>query len=556
MITLFPSIFAPKLSGLDTQFKSEYLSYSQTGKFSKIVLDYVSGAAGLKEFYEHPVNLEGIQSAIKSRKRFKTNRQLLVEQFTNQYRGFTNSDIVKSNIEALSDENTFTICTAHQPNIFTGHLYFVYKILHIIKLADSLKKQLPEYNFVPVFFIGSEDADLQELNHIVIDGEKYEWNTEQTGAVGRMKVDDQLLKLIDKISGRLSVEPFGKELVSLLKQCYSKNSTIEYATFLFVHHLFKQFGLLILLPDNVAYKKEMISVFEDDIFHHTSSDIVNRASERLSRNYKAQAYPREINLFYLKDNLRNRIVQVKDQFIVHDTNMVFTEEEIKKELREHPERFSPNVILRGLFQEIILPDVAWIGGGGELAYWLQLKNVFIHYNVPFPVLILRNSFLIVDQKASKLMRKLELDVHNVFGSEDQVENSLVKRDSKFVLDLKKEKEQFEKIYSEIISRVGLIDATLHAHVEALRTRQVKKLSALEKKMLRSEKRKFLAQKNQLDKLFSILFPAGGLQERMENFMLFYSRWGKDFFKILYDASLTLEQEFCIIEALPEDEKGK
>jgi bacillithiol biosynthesis cysteine-adding enzyme BshC len=556
VITLFPSIFAPKLSGLDTQFKSEYVSYSQTGKFSKIVLDYVSGAAGLKEFYEHPVNLEGIQSAIKSRKRFKTNRQLLVEQFTNQYRGFTNSDIVKSNIEALSDENTFTICTAHQPNIFTGHLYFVYKILHIIKLADSLKKQLPEYNFVPVFFIGSEDADLQELNHIVIDGEKYEWNTEQTGAVGRMKVDDQLLKLIDKISGRLSVEPFGKELVSLLKQCYSKNSTIEYATFLFVHHLFKQFGLLILLPDNVAYKKEMISVFEDDIFHHTSSDIVNRASERLSRNYKAQAYPREINLFYLKDNLRNRIVQVKDQFIVHDTNMVFTEEEIKKELREHPERFSPNVILRGLFQEIILPDVAWIGGGGELAYWLQLKNVFIHYNVPFPVLILRNSFLIVDQKALKLMRKLELDVHNVFGSEDQVENSLVKRDSKFVLDLKKEKEQFEKIYSEIISRVGLIDATLHAHVEALRTRQVKKLSALEKKMLRSEKRKFLAQKNQLDKLFSILFPAGGLQERIENFMLFYSLWGKDFFKILYDASLTLEQEFCIIEALPEDEKGK
>jgi bacillithiol biosynthesis cysteine-adding enzyme BshC len=341
-----------------------------------------------------------------------------------------------------------------------------------------------------------------------------------------------------------------------LKECYSKNRTIEYATFLFVHYLFKEFGLLILLPDNAAYKKEMISVFEDDIFHHTSSDIVNHASESLSRNYKAQAYPREINLFYLKDNLRNRIVQVNNQFIVHDTNIVFTEEEIKKELQEHPERFSPNVILRGLFQEIILPDVAWIGGGGELAYWLQLKNVFNHYKVPFPVLILRNSFLIVDQKAVKLMRKLQLDVHDVFGGEEEVENSLVKRDSKLVLYLKKEKEQFEKIYSEIISRVDLIDATLHSHVEALRTRHVKKLSALEKKMLRSEKRKFLAQKNQLDKLFSILFPAGGLQERMENFMLFYSRWGKDFFKILYDASLTLEQEFCIIEAVPEDEKGK
>ena len=539
---------------MNTQFKSEYIPYSHTGKFSKIVLDYVSGAVELKGFYEHPVNLEGIKSAIANRKKFKTNRQLLVEQFTNQYKDVENSDTVKSNIEALSDENTFTICTAHQPNIFTGHLYFVYKILHIIKLADSLKRELPAYNFVPVFFVGSEDADLEELNHIVIDGEKYKWKTGQTGAVGRMKVDDNLLNLIDKISGRLAVERYGNELIGLLRKCYTKDSTIENSTFLFVHYLFKEYGLLILLPDNAGYKSEMLSIFEDDIYNHISSEIVENTSEKLSEHYKAQAYPREINLFYLKDNLRNRIVQVDNQFIIHDTNIVFTEKEIKEELLEHPERFSPNVILRGLFQEIILPDVAWIGGGGELAYWLQLKNVFNHYEVPFPVLILRNSFLIVDQKAVKLMRKLELDVHNVFGSEDEVANSLVKRDSKLVLDLTKEKEQFRKIYSGIISLVDSIDTTLQAHVEALKTKHIKKLSALEKKMLRSEKRKFLAQKNQLDRLFSILFPEGGLQERTENFMLFYSLWGNDFFKILYDASLTLEQEFCIVEALPEDEK--
>jgi bacillithiol biosynthesis cysteine-adding enzyme BshC len=541
---------------LDTQFKSEYIPYSHTGKFSKIVLDYVSGAVGLKEFYEHAVSLEGIKLAIANRKKFKTNRQLLVEQFRNQYKDVENSDIVKSNIEALSDENTFTICTAHQPNIFTGHLYFVYKILHIIQLADSLKKELPAYNFVPVFFVGSEDADLEELNHIVIDGEKYTWKTEQKGAVGRMKVDDQLLKLIDKISGRLSVEKYGNELIELLKKCYFKNSTIENSTILFVHHLFKEYGLLILLPDNASYKNEMLSIFEDDIFNHTSSEIVDNTTEKLSEHYKAQAYPREINLFYLKDNLRNRIVQVNNQFIIHDTNIVFTENEIKRELLEHPKRFSPNVILRGLFQEMLLPDVAWIGGGGELAYWLQLKDVFSHYKVPFPVLVLRNSFLIVDPKAAKLIKKLKLDVQNLFSGEDEVVNSLVKRDSNLVLHLTKEKEQFGKIYSDIISRVASIDTTLQAHVEALKTKHIKKLSALEKKMLRSEKRKFLAQKNQLDRLFSILFPEGGLQERTENFMLFYSLWGKDFFKILYDASLTLEQKFCIIEALPQNQEAK
>jgi len=538
---------------LDTKFKSDYIPFSQTGKFTKIALDYVAGAAGLNDFYQHPVNLEGIKSAIIERKKFNTNRGLLVEQFTGQYKDFNDCEAIKANINLLSDENTFTICTAHQPNIFTGHLYFVYKILHTIKLADSLKKELPEYNFVPVFFMGSEDADLEELNHIVIDGEKYKWETPQTGAVGRMKVDDNLLKLIDKISGRLSVEKYGNHLIQLLKKCYTKNSTIENSTFLFVHYLFKEYGLIVLLPDSAAFKNETISVFEDDIFNHTSSEIVIQTSEKLSKNYKAQAYPREINLFYLKDNLRNRIVPVNDRFVIHDTDIVFSKAEIKKELQEHPERFSPNVILRGLFQEVILPDVAWIGGGGELAYWLQLKDMFKNYAVPFPVLVLRNSFLIVDEKCEKLLQKLNLKAIDLFKGKENLLNEIVNKETSSVLNLDIQKKEFGKIYSEIKSIVSAIDTTLEEHTQALETKQMKKLFALEKKMLRAEKRKFADQKNQLDKIFSSLFPDDGLQERTESFMLFYSRLGNAFFKILYEASLTLEQEFCIVD-IEEDRK--
>lgn len=541
---------------MDIKFQSQYIPYSQTGKFTKITIDYINESPALKFFYEHPVNIEGIKSAITGRKKYPTNRQLLVDQFTSQYKNLDDCKAVKANVDALLDENTFTVCTAHQPNIFTGHLYFVYKILHTIKLAESLKKELPQYNFVPVFFIGSEDADLEELNHIVIDGEKYQWETEQTGAVGRMKVDDNLLHLIEKISGRLSVEKYGTELIELLKRCYTKNSTIENSTFLFVHYLFKEYGLLILLPDNAGYKREMLSIFKDDIFNHTSSEVVNRSSEKLAQHYKAQAYPREINLFYLKKNLRNRIVPMNGQFVIHDTDIVFSEEDMGKELNAHPERFSPNVILRGLFQEVILPDVAWIGGGGELAYWLQLKDLFNYYKVPFPVLVLRNSFLISDERSEKILQKLKLQLTDLFKGEEKITNDLVKRDSDLALDLEKQKEQFHEIYSAIKMLANSIDTTLLAHVEALETKQLKKLSALEKKMLRAEKRKFSDQKNQLDKLFSLLFPSGGLQERTENFMLFYSRWGKDFFKILYDASLTLEQKFCMIEALPGEKNAK
>jgi len=537
------------LKGLDTKFQSQYIPYSETGKFTKIVIDYINNAPALRDFYEHPVNIEGIRSAISERKKFTTNRQLLFDQFTDQYKTFNGCEAVKINIHALLSENTFTVCTAHQPNIFTGHLYFVYKILHTIRLADSLKKEMPEYNFVPVFFMGSEDADFEELNHIVIDGEKYTWETKQTGAVGRMKVDNNLLQLIQKIAGRLSVEKYGNDIIDLLKKCFTKDATIEEATFLFVHDLFKEFGLLVLLPDNPAFKKEMLSIFEEDIFNHTSSIIVEETSKKLSKHYKAQAYPREINLFYLKDNLRNRIVAVDDHFVVHDTQIVFSKEEMKKELNEHPERFSPNVILRGLFQEIILPDVAWIGGGGELAYWLQLKDLFKKYQVPYPVLIVRNSFLIIDKKYHSLLKKLNLFTTELFKGKENLLSEIVNKESSLTLNLTDEKKEFENIYYQMKELVKRIDATLEEHVTALEKKQMKKLTALEKKMFRAEKRKFTVQKNQLNKIFSSLFPNDGLQERTENFMLFYSKWGVAFFKILYNNSLSLEQKFCIIEEL-------
>ncbi len=529
-------------------FDSTYIPYSETGKFSKIVLDYINQSEYLKNFYEHGVDIEGIQSAILQRKKIDTDRRLLTEQLQLQYKNLLDGeDKVKANIQSLSEESTFTICTAHQPNIFTGHLYFVYKILHAIKLADELKKRLPHYNFVPVFFMGSEDADFEELNHVIVDGRKYEWQTKQTGAVGRMKVDDNLLEIINEIEGRLSVEKYGKDILDLLKVCFQKNSTIEQSTFLLVHHLFKNFGLIVFLPDNAVLKKVMSPIFEEDIFENVPSEIVSKSSQKLSENYKVQAHPREINLFYLKDDIRNRIVQSKDRFIVHGTNTVFTPDELKNELADHPERFSPNVILRGLYQEIILPNIAFIGGGGEIAYWLELKDLFIHYQVPFPVLIVRNSFLIVGKKFNELLKKLDLLPADLFKGEEVLLNEIVGRQSSHRLTLDDEKLQMQKIYTSIQTLVKKIDSTLGQHVASLEVKAFKKLSALEKKMLRAEKRKFEDQKNQLIKIFTRLFPEGNLQERTENFMLYFAEWGNDFFEMLYDISLSFEQKFCVIE---------
>lgn len=523
------------------------IAYHQTNAFSSIITDYLDKAPALQPFYGEFADLQGVKEAIEERKTFQGNRKVLVQQLQKQYASVPASVATEKNIAALASDTTFTITTAHQPNLFTGPLYFIYKILHTIKLAESCKTWLPQYDFVPVYYMGSEDADLDELGHFYIGGEKKTWSTNQTGAVGRMKVDKELLKLIQSIEGQLTVLPQGDEILSLVKESYKEGSLVEDATFRLVNALFADYGLVILLPDNAALKAEMQQVFEDDLLQQTASSIVAQTAKRLEgAGYKVQANPREINLFYLKDNIRERIEQKNDRYVVLNTSTSFSKEEMLKELSDHPERFSPNVILRGLFQETILPNIAFIGGGGETAYWLQLKDLFIHYKVPFPLLVLRNSFLLIDQKMGEKVEKLGFSLTDIFQPEQELLNMLVQRDSNQKLKLNGTYSETEQIYNAIRQQAAAIDSTLGKHVEALKTNTLHRLKELEKKMLRAEKRKFSDHQGHIHSLKDKLFPRNGLQERVDNFMWYYAKWGKEFIQQLYKNSLSLEQEFVVL----------
>ena len=287
---------------------SARLPYRQTNRFTKIILDYLDRAEDLKPFYCHPPSLQGIQNAIAERQKFSTNREILAEQLKKQYSGVERKDAVERNIQALLSKDTFTITTAHQPNIFTGPLYFIYKIIHAIKLSEYCNVSLPQYNFVPVFYMGSEDADLDELGHFYLHGEKIVWNTKQRGAVGRMRVDKELLGLISQLYGQLSVLNYGAEIVSIIRDCYKEGALIEEATFRLINSLFGEFGVIVLIPDNAALKKQAVKIFENDLLNETPSVIVEQTANRLlAADYKIQANPREINLFYLDDGIRERI---------------------------------------------------------------------------------------------------------------------------------------------------------------------------------------------------------------------------------------------------------
>ncbi len=520
------------------------ISYKETGSFTPLIVDYLDDVPALRSFYEHRPDAAGLSAAIKAREAAPVNRTVLVEELRKQYKAVAPAPAVNAHIESLLDANTFTVCTAHQPALFTGTLYFVYKILHAIRLAAHLTQEHPGKKFVPVYWMGSEDADLDELGKFYLSGEKIVWPTKQTGAVGRMNTKGIDL-LINRISGELSVQPFGQELVSLLKKAYTSTATIQEATFTLLHDLFSEFGLIVLIPDTAPLKAQMTPVFEADLFEHTPSAVTIPVAQSLEKLYKAQAHPRPVNLFYLDGSIRNRMERTATGFQVVDTDLHFTDVEIRNLLQSHPELFSPNVILRGLYQETVLPNVAFIGGGGETAYWLELKALFHHFKVPFPALVLRNSFLWVEAKWASLAAKTGFTIDDFFQQEQELLNRLARKNRNGELKLDQELAAAGALYQQLLQKAGAIDQTLTKHVDALKARSLKPIQELEKKMLRAEKRKYEAELRQIQAVRKALFPGNGLQERIDNFMPYYAKWGRDFIHTLYQHSFALEQQFGI-----------
>jgi bacillithiol biosynthesis cysteine-adding enzyme BshC len=525
-----------------------YVPYKQTGYFSKLVIDYLDNQPQLQPFYNLYPDIKNIEKAISQRKNFK-HRQVLVKQLQEQYVGLNISEKTTSNIKLLLSDNTFTVTTAHQPNIFTGPLYVIYKIFHVIKIAEELNADIQENYFVPVYFMGSEDADLEELNNITINERKYVWQTKQTGAVGRMKVDKALLQLINEMEGQLSVLPYGKELIELFRSAYTEKTTIQQATLHVLNSLFGEYGLVIILPDNPSFKKLFQPVLEKEIKEQFSYKAVNDTINKLEAHYKVQASGRELNLFYLANDKRERIEIEGEQFKVESLNLEWTQEEILKELDEHPERFSPNVILRGALQETILPNIVFVGGGGELAYWIELKEVFQQAGVPYPMLVLRNSFLLVDEKQEKQIRKLGLPAEDLFLPEHELMKKIVDINTNNSYSLNGKIESFESLYNKLLQQANGIDASLNDHVLSLKTKALKKITELEKKLLRAEKRKFAEQQQHIKKLKSSLFPGDSLQERVENFSGFYAKVNKDFMNKILQNSRAFDQQFGLLSAI-------
>ncbi|WP_196887798.1 bacillithiol biosynthesis cysteine-adding enzyme BshC [Aureivirga sp. CE67] len=524
------------------------LKYQKTGYFSKLMCDYLEQKESLKSFYGNFPDLNGFKSQIALKKEnFPVeNRTVLVQDLTQQYQGFEVSETTKSNISSLLNENAFTIVTGHQLNLFTGPLYFLYKIVSTINLTKELKEKYPENDFVPVYWMATEDHDFDEINHFFYKGNKVSWNRKDGGAVGRFDTKG-LEEVFSLLKTEMTSNRNAKYLQDLFEKAYLNHKTLADATRYMVNELFGEYGLVIVDGDRKNLKSLFVKTMQEDLINHTAFDKVSETNAELGKNYKIQVNPREINLFYLEENLRERIIEENGFYKINNSNLVFTKEAILEELNTNPEKFSPNVILRPVFQETILPNLCYIGGGGELAYWLELKSFFESQKLTFPILLLRNSGMIMTKKQYKKLENLNISIEEVFMKQDDLVNKKVKELSHPDLDFSDQIETLEKMFSEFEVLAEKTDSSFTGAVKAQKVKQLKGLKNLEKRLLKAQKKKLYDVVTRIQVLRGEMFPNQSLEERKRNMSEVIENFGPELIPILFENMKPLEQNFTILE---------
>jgi bacillithiol biosynthesis cysteine-adding enzyme BshC len=512
------------------------------------MLDYVAKKDTIHSFYNNFPDRAGFYNQIEEKdKSFSIqSRLVLVDALKKQYTNFELSEKSQENLQLLKSQNTFTVTTGHQLNLFTGPLYFLYKIISVINLAEELTLKFPEKKVVPIYWMATEDHDFEEINYFNFEGKKVKWSRENGGAVGRFSTDG-LAAVLEVFANQLGGSKNAKYLKNLFSKGYLGHHNLADATRYIANELFKEYGLLIVDGDDAALKTLFIPFVKDELENGTSFKEVSKTIVKLELDYKIQVNPREINLFYLAKNSRERIFFEDGIFKVNNTNITFSKSEILKEVEKNPIDFSPNVIMRPLYQEVILPNLCYAGGGGEIAYWFELKDYFEKVKIPFPILLLRNSVQVISKKQQKKLDSLSISHEEMFLTQHELVSKKVTENSNIKVDFKEKIQFLENQFSELKEVAKKTDISFVNAVNAQERKQIKGLENLQKRLIKAEKRRQKDLVYRIAELQNQLLPNQSLEERQRNFSEYYLEYGTPFIPALKESLKPLDLDFTVLE---------
>lgn len=537
------------------------VEYSKLPNFNSLFIDYVSGDEErykkLKPFFnayfkENEDFFKVIDDKIHN---YNTNRYFdknaLIDILKRQNMAFGAGEKTVSNIELLKRDDTFAAVTGQQVALYTGNFYTVLKTITTIKLAGNLKERFPQFNFVPVFWLESEDHDFEEANHINLINKQNElvrigYNKEDDNdenvkksakPVGSIKFDNLIESINQQLKDSLIDTDFRDKLIEKIDSFYKEGNDFKTAFAQFMNWLFSDYGVVFVDPSDTEIKKLLTPVFEKELTTSPKMcETVITASAELEKNYDLQVKPKVINLFFLHNGNRLLIEpRENNRYALKNSKRRFEQEELLNILFETPELFSPNVVLRPICQDYLLPTIAYIGGPSEISYFAQFKPAYNHYDITMPVIFPRASASILESKISKFMHNYGVSFEDIFSHKVLVSKVVDKlSEVKIEDEISKAQDDFNKIFYDLKNMTAKVDQTLLNAVEGMKDRLNQNVEQFKGKLINAQAKKSDTTTNQIDKVTNNIYPGGNLQERVINISYFLNKYDTSFIKKLFD----------------------
>lgn len=516
--------------------------------FSQLFLDYLSSYEKVKKFF--PGNFRDQKTWETTLERVaqrSLNRSDITRILSLQNRNFHCGVKTLANIDALLNDNTVAIVTGQQVGLFTGPLYTIYKTLTTLKLVEMLRSRFPSYNFVPVFWLEGEDHDYEEVNSVSLinktnDLTRFEYELrnrtkgDNFGAVGLLELDESIEDLFRRVESEIVETEFRPKVLELFRIAYQKGMNFNRSFVHLMNDLLEDSGLVFLDPHDPEFKKLLAPVFRKELETTPAlCQLVIDQSAQIEKGYHAQVKPKPVNLFFFHNGGRYLLEPRSDGFGLKGSRQHFAKEQVMEMVESNPSVFSPNVVLRPICQDSLLPTAAYVAGPGEISYFAQLRPLYKEFEIPEPIIYPRASVTIVEEKVEKVISRFDIPITEFLRDVELLKQRIAEQVSEISLD-----ELFggtvagmNETLKSLKSGLQKIDPTLAGAFDTSRNKIDFQLDVLRQKAAAAQKRQHEVALRQVEKAAFHLFPFSNFQERELNVLHFLNKYGLEFLRWLH-----------------------
>lgn len=526
-----------------------YLSFSDIPGNHNLFLDYLYEFDNVKAFYKN--NFRDKEEYFKIFKRIAESHTEFRESLTSilheQYGSEKPSLKTQKNINSLASKKTLAVVTGQQLGIIGGPLYTFYKIITAIKLSAFLSERYDDYSFVPVFWLEGDDHDFNEVRGVSLINDNNEIvkisyseelsEDENKGSVGNIEFDDSLNVFFSEVEKYLRTTEFTQPLLERIKSIYSAGKTFKQSFRELIFWLFDEYGLIIFDPQDKAIKERLKPVFRKEItdFRKHAEKLVE-TSASLEETYHAQVKVRPINLFFGSEEGRFLIEPGENEFRLKRKRRKFTYEELIETIEKEPENFSPNVLLRPICQDFILPTAFYVGGPSEISYFAQVMPLYEFYNIEPPVIYPRSSVTILEKNINSIIERYDINLAGLFLDNEKLKQKIIDSFSKTSIDeiFSDSFNQIESAFDQLKEKLFEFDKTISDSGTKYKQKVFHDLNILKEKAVEAQKKKHETTLRQIDKVLNVIYPNNTLQERELNFIYFANKYSINFLKQIFD----------------------